>query len=112
MLIIRLKRSLSTFVTPSQPLCCGFSTSFLHSTSPSYSGLATLSLKVLSASTPYGSTCVLSLLILEDRDITLFGFFTAMLFLPETKALSLEELDQVLSVPTHVHASYQLKALP
>ena len=35
-----------------------------------------------------------------------------MLFLPETKALSLEELDQVFSVPTHVHASYQLKAAP
>ncbi|KAL4252611.1 major facilitator superfamily protein [Abortiporus biennis] len=27
-------------------------------------------------------------------------------------ALSLEELDQVFSVPTHIHASYQLKALP
>ena len=35
-----------------------------------------------------------------------------LLFLPETKALSLEELDQVFSVPTHVHAAYQLKALP
>ena len=32
--------------------------------------------------------------------------------MPETKALSLEELDQVFSVPTHVHAAYQLKALP
>ena len=36
----------------------------------------------------------------------------ALVFVPETKALSLEELDQVFSVPTHVHAAYQLKALP
>lgn len=53
-----------------------------------------------------------------------------MLFVPETKALSLEELDQgeqpvavlfrrrlfthhlVFSVSTHTHAAYQLKALP
>ena len=32
--------------------------------------------------------------------------------MPETKELSLEELDQVFSVPTHVHAAYQVKALP
>ncbi len=31
--------------------------------------------------------------------------------MPETKALSLEELDQVFSVPTHTHAAYQIKAL-
>ncbi|RPD63661.1 MFS sugar transporter [Lentinus tigrinus ALCF2SS1-6] len=42
----------------------------------------------------------------------LFGFFLILLFLPETKALSLEELDQVFSVPTHIHAAYQIKALP
>ncbi|OJT05084.1 Major myo-inositol transporter IolT [Trametes pubescens] len=42
----------------------------------------------------------------------IIGFLLVLLFLPETKALSLEELDQVFSVPTHVHASYQLKALP
>ncbi|KAK0195228.1 hypothetical protein F5146DRAFT_996907 [Armillaria mellea] len=41
-----------------------------------------------------------------------FGFFAILLCLPETKALSLEELDQVFSVPTHVHAAYQIKALP
>ncbi|KAF5370870.1 hypothetical protein D9758_002077 [Tetrapyrgos nigripes] len=41
-----------------------------------------------------------------------FGFFAALFFVPETKALSLEELDQVFSVPTHTHASYQLKAVP
>ena len=40
------------------------------------------------------------------------GFVLVLLFVPETKALSLEELDQVFSVPTHIHASYQLKALP
>ena len=40
------------------------------------------------------------------------GWFLVLLFLPETKALSLEELDQVFSVPTRKHASYQIKALP
>jgi hypothetical protein len=60
------------------------------------------------------------------------GFFAILLFVPETKALSLEELDQgkhchppplfknafysptvsVFSVPTHIHAAYQIKALP
>ncbi|THH30437.1 hypothetical protein EUX98_g3739 [Antrodiella citrinella] len=40
------------------------------------------------------------------------GFFIILLFVPETKALSLEELDSVFSVPTHVHAAYQMKALP
>ncbi|KAI0633858.1 hypothetical protein C8Q77DRAFT_819219 [Trametes polyzona] len=42
----------------------------------------------------------------------IIGFVLVLLFLPETKALSLEELDQVFSVPTHIHAAYQLKALP
>ena len=32
-----------------------------------------------------------------------------LLFVPETKALTLEELDQVFSVSTRKHASYQLK---
>ncbi|TFK86319.1 hypothetical protein K466DRAFT_156742 [Polyporus arcularius HHB13444] len=40
----------------------------------------------------------------------IFGFVATLLFVPETKALSLEELDQVFSVPTYTHASYQLKA--
>ncbi len=40
----------------------------------------------------------------------IFGFVATLLFVPETKALSLEELDQVFSVPTRTHASYQLKA--
>lgn len=30
----------------------------------------------------------------------------------QTKALSLEELDQVFSVPTHHHATYQLRQVP
>lgn len=42
----------------------------------------------------------------------MIGFFLILLFLPETKALSLEELDQVFSVSTRTHAAYQLKALP
>ncbi|KAJ5198788.1 uncharacterized protein N7498_007905 [Penicillium cinerascens] len=37
------------------------------------------------------------------------GWFLVLLFVPETKALTLEELDQVFSVPTRKHASYQLK---
>ncbi|KAK3176159.1 hypothetical protein OEA41_007482 [Lepraria neglecta] len=36
-------------------------------------------------------------------------WFLVLLFLPETKALTLEELDQVFSVPTWKHSSYQLK---
>lgn len=47
-----------------------------------------------------------------------FGWYAAwclilwvliLLFVPETKALTLEELDQVFSVPTWKHASYQLR---
>lgn len=46
-----------------------------------------------------------------------FGFYAALnlvalalifLFVPETKQKSLEELDQVFSVSTHRHASYQM----
>lgn len=48
-----------------------------------------------------------------------FGWYAAwctilwvlvLLFMPETKALTLEELDQVFSVPTWKHSSYQLKS--
>ena len=42
----------------------------------------------------------------------LIGFILVLLFLPETKGLSLEELDQVFSVPTRTHAAYQVRALP
>ncbi|KAF2231111.1 hypothetical protein EV356DRAFT_490827 [Viridothelium virens] len=47
-----------------------------------------------------------------------FGWYAAwclilwvlvLLFMPETKALTLEELDQVFSVPTWKHTSYQIK---
>ncbi|KZZ96260.1 General substrate transporter [Ascosphaera apis ARSEF 7405] len=40
----------------------------------------------------------------------LVGWVAVLLFLPETKELTLEELDQVFSVPTWKHARYQLKA--
>jgi sugar porter (SP) family MFS transporter len=36
------------------------------------------------------------------------GWWLVLLFVPETKALTLEELDQVFSVPTRKHAVYQL----
>jgi hypothetical protein len=39
----------------------------------------------------------------------LIGWWLVLLFVPETKALTLEELDQVFSVPTHKHAKYQLR---
>ena len=40
----------------------------------------------------------------------IIGFFLVLFFLPETKGLSLEELDQVFSVPTHKHAAYGAKS--
>ncbi|KAK5991134.1 putative polyol transporter 6 [Cladobotryum mycophilum] len=36
-------------------------------------------------------------------------WFLILLYVPETKALTLEELDQVFSVSTRKHASYQIK---
>ncbi|KAG5359985.1 Arabinose-proton symporter [Yarrowia sp. C11] len=38
------------------------------------------------------------------------GFFLVLCFLPETKNLTLEELDKVFSVPTRVHMKYQFNA--
>lgn len=35
-----------------------------------------------------------------------------LLFVPETAKLTLEELDQVFSVPTHTHAAYGLRQIP
>ncbi|KAF2267306.1 hypothetical protein CC78DRAFT_541754 [Lojkania enalia] len=40
------------------------------------------------------------------------GWFLVLLFLPETKGKTLEELDQIFSVPTHVHAAYGLRQVP
>lgn len=40
------------------------------------------------------------------------GFFLVLLFMPETKGKTLEELDQVFSVPTHIHAAYGLRQIP
>jgi hypothetical protein len=42
----------------------------------------------------------------------IFGWITAYFCLPETKALSLEELDQVFSVPTTQHAKHYAEMLP
>ncbi len=41
----------------------------------------------------------------------LIGWFLILLFVPETKALSLEELDQVFNVPTKAQAAYGVKSL-
>jgi len=40
------------------------------------------------------------------------GFLLILMFVPETKALSLEELDAVFSVSTRRHAKYQLRQAP
>lgn len=40
------------------------------------------------------------------------GWFLVLLFVPETKGKTLEELDQVFSVPTRVHAAYGLRQIP
>jgi Sugar (and other) transporter len=42
----------------------------------------------------------------------IIGFWLVLLFLPETKGKTLEELDQVFSVPTHLHAAYGLRQIP
>ncbi|KAL8807642.1 MAG: hypothetical protein Q9182_000626 [Xanthomendoza sp. 2 TL-2023] len=39
------------------------------------------------------------------------GFFLILMLMPETKGKTLEELDQVFSVPTNVHARYGLRQL-
>lgn len=41
----------------------------------------------------------------------IIGWILVFFFMPETKALTLEELDYVFSVPTTKHASYQIKNL-
>lgn len=39
----------------------------------------------------------------------IIGWVLVLLFVPETKALTLEELDQVFSVSTRKHASYPIR---
>ncbi|KAL4888165.1 hypothetical protein BDV59DRAFT_211489 [Aspergillus ambiguus] len=39
----------------------------------------------------------------------IIGWILVLLFVPETKSLTLEELDQVFSVPTSKHAAYQIR---
>lgn len=41
----------------------------------------------------------------------IIGFFMVLLLLPETKGLTLEELDEVFDVPLRRHASYRMKEL-
>lgn len=40
------------------------------------------------------------------------GFVLVLLFMPETKGKTLEELDQVFGVPTHVHAKWGMRQVP
>lgn len=40
------------------------------------------------------------------------GFFLVLLFVPETKGKTLEELDQVFAVPTRAHMGYGLRQIP
>lgn len=42
----------------------------------------------------------------------LIGFVMVLLFMPETKGKTLEELDQVFSVPTRLHAAWGLRQIP
>ncbi|KAF8461334.1 MFS sugar transporter [Kalaharituber pfeilii] len=42
----------------------------------------------------------------------IIGWLLVLCFVPETKGLSLEELDQVFSVPTRVHATWGLRQVP
>ncbi|KAG0652789.1 polyol transporter 1, partial [Hyphodiscus hymeniophilus] len=45
--------------------------------------------------------------------LNVVAFVLIFLFMPETKQLTLEELDYVFGVPTHIHIAYQVKkALP
>ncbi|KAF2708535.1 hypothetical protein K504DRAFT_381497, partial [Pleomassaria siparia CBS 279.74] len=42
----------------------------------------------------------------------LVGWWLVLLFMPETKGKTLEELDQVFSIPTNIHAAYGLRQIP
>ena len=40
------------------------------------------------------------------------GWWLVLLFMPETKGKTLEELDQVFALPTRLHAGYGLRQIP
>ncbi|KAL2014458.1 hypothetical protein VTN00DRAFT_1983 [Thermoascus crustaceus] len=40
------------------------------------------------------------------------GWWLILMFMPETKGKTLEELDQVFSMPTYLHAAYGLRQIP
>ncbi|PYH87859.1 MFS sugar transporter [Aspergillus ellipticus CBS 707.79] len=42
----------------------------------------------------------------------IIGWWLILMFMPETKGKTLEELDQVFSVPTRFHAAYGLRQIP
>lgn len=42
----------------------------------------------------------------------IIGWWMVLMFMPETKGKTLEELDQIFSVPTHIHALYGLRQIP
>lgn len=42
----------------------------------------------------------------------IIGFLAVLMFVPETKGKTLEELDQVFGVPTREHAAYGLRQIP
>lgn len=42
----------------------------------------------------------------------ILGWWLILMFMPETKEKTLEELDQVFSVPTRFHAAYGLRQIP
>lgn len=48
----------------------------------------------------------------SNTPFSAIGFFLILLFVPETKGLSLEELDSVFSVSTRKHALYQIRQVP
>jgi MFS family permease len=57
---------------------------------------------LLQAFTPTGAFCWYA-------GWNIIGFFGVLFFVPETKSKTLEELDQVFSIPTRIHAAWGLK---
>ena len=46
------------------------------------------------------------------RGWNIIAFFLLLLLMPKIKGKTLEELDQVFSVPTRIHASYGMRQVP